>query len=184
MRTRVQCNCGWQRELSEFYAGKRIRCADCMAIIDVPPEPNGKPQTGAYLYPPMIEWPSGRYVKPQGRWVTIATATRDRSAEAHALPGRIRTEEERRRRYTGRRVVAALVLFPLCGVLSFMLLVAALGYTGSPAERPARHLQIVEPAEDETPVVNPQAKPPGQSVEPKEDPTQPVDPDAEQEDEF
>lgn len=38
MRTRAHCSCGWQRELSEFYAGKRIRCPDCMAIVDVPGE--------------------------------------------------------------------------------------------------------------------------------------------------
>ena len=194
MRTRVQCNCGWQRELSEFYAGKRIRCADCMAIIDVPPEPSGKPQTGAYLYPPMIDWPSGRYVKPRGRWVTIATPARDRSAEAYALPGRVLTEEERRKRHAGRRVAVALLLFPLCGVFSFVLLIAVLGYTGSPAERPPQHRHSVQQVEVETPevetpeveapVVKPHTKPSGQSVQPKEDPAEPVDPDDEQEDEF
>jgi hypothetical protein len=36
MRTRAHCSCGWQRELSEFYAGKRIRCPDCMALVEVP----------------------------------------------------------------------------------------------------------------------------------------------------
>jgi hypothetical protein len=36
MRTRVECSCGWQRELSEFYAGKRIRCADCGCVLEVP----------------------------------------------------------------------------------------------------------------------------------------------------
>lgn len=36
MRTRVECSCGWKRELSQFYAGKRIRCADCNAVLEVP----------------------------------------------------------------------------------------------------------------------------------------------------
>ncbi|MBZ0136753.1 MAG: hypothetical protein K8I27_10310 [Planctomycetes bacterium] len=36
MRIRVECSCGWQRELSEFYAGKRIRCADCASVLEVP----------------------------------------------------------------------------------------------------------------------------------------------------
>lgn len=36
MRIRAHCSCGWQRELSEFYAGKRIRCPDCMALVEVP----------------------------------------------------------------------------------------------------------------------------------------------------
>lgn len=36
MRARVECSCGWKRELSQFYAGKRIRCADCGTVLEVP----------------------------------------------------------------------------------------------------------------------------------------------------
>ncbi|MCA8916462.1 MAG: hypothetical protein KDB90_13710 [Planctomycetes bacterium] len=47
MRARVQCDCGWQRELSEFYAGKRIRCPQCASVLDVP----GEPASGLYNSP-------------------------------------------------------------------------------------------------------------------------------------
>jgi hypothetical protein len=32
----VKCDCGWRVELSEFYAGKRIRCPDCERVLDIP----------------------------------------------------------------------------------------------------------------------------------------------------
>jgi hypothetical protein len=38
MRTRAQCSCGWQLELSEFYAGKQLRCPQCERVVNVPGE--------------------------------------------------------------------------------------------------------------------------------------------------
>ena len=65
MRTRVECTCGWQRELSEFYAGKRIRCPECAVVVDVP----GESDRGLYNSPMPI------HQKPQperlsGCWVS------------------------------------------------------------------------------------------------------------------
>jgi hypothetical protein len=38
MQTRAQCSCGWQLELSQFYAGKQLRCPQCERIVSVPGE--------------------------------------------------------------------------------------------------------------------------------------------------
>lgn len=61
MRTRAQCTCGWQRELSEFYAGKRIRCPDCLSVVEVP----GESSQGLYNSR-LPSRPAG-----DGRWVPV-----------------------------------------------------------------------------------------------------------------
>jgi len=64
MRTRAYCSCGWQRELSEFYAGKRIRCPDCLAIVDVPGE------SAEGLYNSALPIRPSRKARP-GQWVPV-----------------------------------------------------------------------------------------------------------------
>jgi hypothetical protein len=68
MRARVQCECGWQRELSEFYAGKRIRCPECAVVLDVP----GVSAGGLYNSPlPERAKPRQRPAS-HGCWVGVA----------------------------------------------------------------------------------------------------------------
>lgn len=78
MRVKVRCHCGWRRELSGFYAGKRIRCADCEAILDVP----GEGGDGAYVYPPLRSWETGARVRPQGQWVPVGRLARSSGRQA------------------------------------------------------------------------------------------------------
>lgn len=33
MRLTAQCACGWQRSLSPFYAGRRLRCPECGQVV-------------------------------------------------------------------------------------------------------------------------------------------------------
>lgn len=70
MRTRAHCSCGWQRELSEFYAGKRIRCPDCMAIVDVPGE------SAQGLYNSALPARPSLTARP-GQWVPVRNAACD-----------------------------------------------------------------------------------------------------------
>lgn len=46
MRTYVQCQCGWQRSLSPFYAGKQLRCPDCQQVVTA----EGSDRGGAYRF--------------------------------------------------------------------------------------------------------------------------------------
>lgn len=63
MSTRVECSCGWTRELSRFYAGKRIRCADCGTVLEVPGVSSG------FYSSPGLERELNR--KP-GTWMPLA----------------------------------------------------------------------------------------------------------------
>ena len=38
MQTRAECNCGWGLDLSDFYAGKQIRCPQCERVLQIPGE--------------------------------------------------------------------------------------------------------------------------------------------------
>jgi hypothetical protein len=60
----VKCNCGWQLQLSEFYAGKRIRCPECERVLDVPGE-SVQPLYNSRL-PERAAPPAG-----VGRWVPV-----------------------------------------------------------------------------------------------------------------
>ncbi|MCB9893705.1 MAG: hypothetical protein H6839_04575 [Planctomycetes bacterium] len=67
MRARAQCNCGWQRELSEFYAGKRIRCPECSRVLDVP----GQATAGLYNSPlPARKQPAANPAR-RGSWAGV-----------------------------------------------------------------------------------------------------------------
>ena len=61
MGTRAQCGCGWQLELSDFYAGKQIRCQQCENVVIVP----GKSTTPLYNSPLPVRSPG------PGRWVKV-----------------------------------------------------------------------------------------------------------------
>jgi hypothetical protein len=64
MGTRAQCGCGWQLELSEHYAGKRIRCPECARVVDIPGESTV----------PLYNSPLPDHAQPApgpGRWVPL-----------------------------------------------------------------------------------------------------------------
>ena len=187
MRTRVRCNCGWQRELSEFYSGKRIRCPECAAIVEVP----GEDSRGAYLYPPMIDWPSGRHVKPQGKWVAIPCAWNSPSGLQT-----IQREQETRRRQCcsrGRRALVSLVTVPLAIVLAMIVLSPANRQATKPqtkTEPTILHVevdnQVQAPRTEPESTAKPQEVPQPERLEPpvKPEPRGHADPDGEREDEF
>lgn len=78
MRVHAECLCGWKQSLSEFYAGKRLRCPECAAIVDVPASSSAN-AAGSYHYQPLANWPNAPRVTRQGRWVSVhAAARRDR----------------------------------------------------------------------------------------------------------
>lgn len=67
MNTRAHCSCGWSKTLSEFFAGKMVRCPQCGAVVETPRsqvvyqvevEAQPAPQLGAvpYSYPPYLSW--------------------------------------------------------------------------------------------------------------------------------
>jgi hypothetical protein len=188
MRARVRCNCGWQRELSGFYAGKRIRCPECAAIVEVP----GEDARGAYMYPPMIDWPSGRHVKPQGKWVTLNTPRHSQLQGSGKVipPGRRLTACEHRRKCC-RGARGLLLLIPAL-VLSTMVL-STRHHQAEP--KPRAKPMVLHVDVETTPEAPPEAKsqpvgdvPQPERLQPKAKqqttPARQTDPDAEQEDEF
>jgi hypothetical protein len=73
MRTAATCSCGWRRELSEFYAGRRIRCPDCACIVEIPGEIKaGSVSPSADLYASRrIESSLRRAAAPASAWLPL-----------------------------------------------------------------------------------------------------------------
>jgi hypothetical protein len=64
MQTQATCRCGWQAQLSELYAGKRIRCPQCEALVEIP----GASTT------PLYNSPLPQHAH-DGRWVPVKYAS-------------------------------------------------------------------------------------------------------------
>lgn len=71
MRVCAECLCGWKQSLSEFYAGKRLRCPECAAIVDVPGITPHDDNAGSYHYQPLANWPNAPREARPGAWVSV-----------------------------------------------------------------------------------------------------------------
>lgn len=77
MRVCAECLCGWKQSLSEFYAGKRLRCPECAAIVDVPGMTPHDDQAGSYHYQPLANWPNAPREARHGAWVPVGDYARE-----------------------------------------------------------------------------------------------------------
>lgn len=120
MRVHAECLCGWKQSLSEFYAGKRLRCPECAAVVDVPASSSAN-AADSYHYQPLANWPNAPQMPRQGSWVSVHAATR----------------RERRGRVAG-------ILFGM--FLCTLAIVQVIDpFNVRDRERPARECQVLEP---------------------------------------
>jgi hypothetical protein len=77
MRVCAECLCGWKQSLSEFYAGKRLRCPESAAIVEVPGVTPHDDQAGSYHYQPLSNWPNAPREARPGAWMPVSQYARE-----------------------------------------------------------------------------------------------------------
>ena len=157
MQTRVKCSCGWTRELSQFYAGKRIRCADCNAVLEVPGASQG-------FYSSMkVERELNRPRDRKGVWLPLAHSPQAHSPRPH-------TERSGTSRYSGNSI-----FFIMIAVI-IALNIGRILQDGEPVQRDKNH---TAPSAETKDLAEPVNTPKGEDTDGKTD-----DQDVEREDEF